>query len=929
MAQVNLDVVYNVKGMQALKQSQTAMDQASKAAGTGANNIQKFNRATAATGPAAAKGAVGIKAFGTASKYASTGVKALGASIAASLGPIAAATAIIGAFGQGLKTIVDVDFSAAKLRTLGVDAEKLGTELRGVTKELEGQASQAELMGAAYDVASAGFTKASDAADVLTAASKGAVGGFTDINTVANATTSVLNAYGKSAADAERLVDQFIQTQNDGKIVIAEYAANISKVAPVAAALGIELGEVNAIISQVTATGTKAEVAFTGLKTALAQLASGNANKALADIGVQISAADIKSQGLIGVLQKIKDSGVDVGLAFKAFGNEAAPVLQAVFNDLEKTNQLLDNQKNSAGAAAAAQTQAANTIQGAWKRVQTAFSNLFADQSAFGSVIKVALQGLAAVITEIGNRLNLILQPFKIFLQTVGLIVGKIQELGQAFQQGLQSSASWEKLTKVFEVLQAWIGKAGAKIQELLAPAFEAALGWATQFGEYVGTTLFNVIDGLIQNLVRITSIIPGLKGLSEEMDAAWQGLKETVSQVNKELEETGENGTRLAAMTAELANLQQQAASFQATQNAALNNANTLAQARLTAEGQLLGVKKQQAEQELASAQTLDQKLAAIDKIHEITVSQAEIEYEQTKLNLEVNLRKLEVQRDYLALKVKEAQVAFGLAQQAGEEAEAAQRAVVAAQEGLALANEQLATQKAANAELEQAAAAIRDQKIEAAGVVREQQRQEAQQHATNAAIGQGVQQMNALAAAASAAADQVARATGGGGGGKSTTQTGEYKNFIPASAISGSNIGSRSFREDLASGFAKINHPRFGQVTYDQYKYLADNPTHGLKHYKADQEAQREEQKKIQYEISHGPGSYEASQRSAPGRSLGGGGSAPAVNVNYSGSTLSFNGDDYVSKGDVNGIVGQAVGQTMKTLSSSSGARLRAGLR
>ena len=51
--------------------------------------------------------------------------------------------------------------------------------------------------------------------------------------------------------------------------------------------------------------------------------------------------------------------------------------------------------------------------------------------------------------------------------------------------------------------------------------------------------------------------------------------------------------------------------------------------------------------------------------------------------------------------------------------------------------------------------------------------------------------------------------------------------------------------------------------------------------------------------------------------------------MNVNYSGSTLSFNGDDYVSKGDVNGIVGQAVGQTMKTLSSSSGARLRAGLR
>ena len=40
MAQVNLDVVYNIKGMQALKQSQKAMDKAGKTASTGANGIK-------------------------------------------------------------------------------------------------------------------------------------------------------------------------------------------------------------------------------------------------------------------------------------------------------------------------------------------------------------------------------------------------------------------------------------------------------------------------------------------------------------------------------------------------------------------------------------------------------------------------------------------------------------------------------------------------------------------------------------------------------------------------------------------------------------------------------------------------------------------------------------------------------------------------
>ena len=39
-----------------------------------------------------------------------------------------------------------------------------------------------------------------------------------------------LNAYGLSASEAEKVMDQFVQTQNDGKIVVAEYAQNIGKV---------------------------------------------------------------------------------------------------------------------------------------------------------------------------------------------------------------------------------------------------------------------------------------------------------------------------------------------------------------------------------------------------------------------------------------------------------------------------------------------------------------------------------------------------------------------------------------------------------------------------------------------------------------------------------------------------------------------------
>ena len=66
--------------------------------------------------------------------------------------------------------------------------------------------------------------------------------------------------------------------------------------ASAAAGLGVPLSEVNAVIAQATASGVQAEVAFTGLKTALARLASGEAEKALKGTGIEISAASVKSR---------------------------------------------------------------------------------------------------------------------------------------------------------------------------------------------------------------------------------------------------------------------------------------------------------------------------------------------------------------------------------------------------------------------------------------------------------------------------------------------------------------------------------------------------------------------------------------------------------------------------------------------------------
>ena len=260
------------------------------------------------------------------------------------------------------KGFAEADSAAAAVQTLGVNTTKLRKELLGVTAEIGGLQSQTQLLAASYDVASAGFNDAASAAQILKAASLGATGGLSDLNTVADATTSVLNAYGLSSDKAAKLVDGFIQTQNDGKIVVAQYARQIGRVAPIAAAAGVGIDELNAAISTVTAQGVPIEATFSGLNQVLASVLkpTAEASKVAKLLGIDFSSAAIKAKGFGGFLEEVveKTGGSEVALT-KLFGSVDA--LKALFplvsGDLEVFNKNLVNQANSAGAAElAAQT---------------------------------------------------------------------------------------------------------------------------------------------------------------------------------------------------------------------------------------------------------------------------------------------------------------------------------------------------------------------------------------------------------------------------------------------------------------------------------------------------------------------------------------------------------------------------------------------
>jgi len=483
--------------------------------------VRKLEVAVVKAGGTTRTAGSGFKAFGSSAAAASVGVRGFGAALSAALGPVTAVLAAVGGLGQVFGVLKAQDFAEAKVRTLGVNSEELKGRLADVSRELSGQASVLDLTSAAYDVASAGFNTAADASLILKAASQGATGGFSDLNTVGDATTSVLNAYGLEADKAAKLVDGFIQTQNDGKIVIGEYAANIAKVAPVAAALGVPLEEVNAAVAQITAGGQGAEVTFTALKTALSQVAAGKVGKEFEALGVEINASTLKSDGLAGTLKKIKKSGADAGTVIKAFGTEAGPSILALLNNTEKYNKLLENQKNAQGAASKAAFEASDTIEGSIKRLSTAFQNIFSDGSELGLLLKSTFKVAAVTVEVFGAALKLSMAPFRAIFSIIGEIGKAISEaLGM---KGVNVAFELEKgFQKFLGVLQT-ISNVAIGVGKAIGQVIGGAIGFVAKATEGLRAAILDGIGGLIMTIPRLLdrlyNMLPDFaKGLIERV---------------------------------------------------------------------------------------------------------------------------------------------------------------------------------------------------------------------------------------------------------------------------------------------------------------------------------------------------------------------------------------------------------------------------
>src|SRR3972149_1957741 len=137
----------------------------------------------------------------------------------------------------------------AQIRALtGATAEDTDF-LKGSIREMQKSLpkSSKELGAGAYFILSSGITDAADAAGVLEIAAKASTVGLGDTAVVADALTTVLNAYQMEAGEAGRVTDVLMQAVKDGKAEADAFSGVLGRVVPIAAQMGISFEEVAAI----------------------------------------------------------------------------------------------------------------------------------------------------------------------------------------------------------------------------------------------------------------------------------------------------------------------------------------------------------------------------------------------------------------------------------------------------------------------------------------------------------------------------------------------------------------------------------------------------------------------------------------------------------------------------------------------------------
>lgn len=446
------------------------------------------------------------------------------AQLAGTLGVIGGVAAAV--YAGPVKAAMDYETALAKVGTIA-DGTKVPMET--MSKEIMALSNSTGIAATAladdvYNAISAGQDTA-DAVNFVTYSTKLAKAGFAESAQTLDVLTTILNAYGLEADEVGRVSDMLIQTQNKGKVTVAELSSVMGKIIPTAKSNGVALEQITAGYAIMTSKGIAAAESTTYM------------NSMLNELGKSGTTAD-------------KALRAAAGKGFKelmAEGKSLSEVLNILQEDAAKGGKSLADVFGSAEAGKAAVTLLSDGVEGFNEQVENmlaASDGIGATQAAFEQMedttaarMEKAKNSIANLGVVLGQQL---LPVVGTLADKVAGVVTKVSEFAQqnpkAVQTALKAAAAFAGL---------WVAGLGTKLGFLEIK--KGFLGIKTAFESFKALRAAEQLGGVAAKAGGIVTKVGPIVAIIAAIGAAIYYVANNLEDVRAKIQKTfGDDGLRI-----------------------------------------------------------------------------------------------------------------------------------------------------------------------------------------------------------------------------------------------------------------------------------------------------------------------------------------------------------------------------------------------
>jgi TP901 family phage tail tape measure protein len=329
-----------------------------------------------------------------------------------------------------VKTSMDLDQALRNVNSIAKGGEQgfkdMGKAIRDIASDPLVTDMPVELANGLYQIYSSGL-QGKVALDALRISAKGAMAGMSDTATASTVLVAAMNAYGgKTAQDAQRYMDVFFKTVEQGVLTFPQLAGGMGNVIGMAAQLKVPIETVGAAVSTMTRMGVGAEESFTSLQRIFGELLTPSKlmKDALTATGYESGLALLQARGLAGAMEWLTQVTHGNSAEMATMLGEVRAVRGAMAMTGEGAVILADQETQMAQATGAYTAAAIEQMKGAeneWKKAMQSISvSGLETGSALWNAFAPVLTLIQSVVTGINSVAGVKIGDFPLGKYAVG-----------------------------------------------------------------------------------------------------------------------------------------------------------------------------------------------------------------------------------------------------------------------------------------------------------------------------------------------------------------------------------------------------------------------------------------------------------------------------------------------------------------------------